>query len=195
MKRKLLVFMVTLVLCMLVSSLALAGVVVKQGMRGDYVRCVQELLIEQGYLSGEADGICGPQTAEAIKKFQQKHDLEADGICGPKTLELLDPDGRLKEIEPAYGTVVYVEATGYSAYDPGNSQYTSTGELLRHGIIAVDPSFIPLGTRVYIPGYGEAVAADVGWGIKGNLIDVAFDTHEEALAFGRQELQITVYDR
>ncbi|MBR5908859.1 MAG: 3D domain-containing protein, partial [Schwartzia sp.] len=58
----------------------------------------------------------------------------------------------------------------------------------------VDPSFIPLGTRVYIPGYGEAVAEDTGGAIVGNIIDIAFDTHEEALAFGRQDLEIYILE-
>ena len=92
------------------------------------------------------------------------------------------------------GHVLYVTATAYSALDPGNSPYTASGTLVRHGVIAVDPSVIPLGTRVYIPDYGEAVAEDIGWGIQGNMIDVAFDTHEEALMFGRQELEIYVFD-
>ena len=92
------------------------------------------------------------------------------------------------------GRVMYVTATAYSALDPGNSPYTATGTRVRHGVIAVDPSVIPLGTRVYIPDYGEAVAEDIGWGVKGHMIDVAFDTHEEALMFGRQELEIYVFD-
>ena len=65
---------------------------------------------------------------------------------------------------------------------------------MRHGIIAVDPSIIPLGTHVYIPGYGEAVAEDVGGAIQGHRIDVAFDTRAEALAFGRQDIEIYIRD-
>ena len=53
---------------------------------------------------------------------------------------------------------------------------------------------IPLGTRVFIPGYGEAVAEDVGGAIHGNRIDVAFDTHEEAIFFGWQELEIFIME-
>ena len=95
---------------------------------------------------------------------------------------------------PEGGRVMYVTATAYSALDPGNSPYTATGTLVRHGVIAVDPAVIPLGTHVYIPDYGDAIAEDIGWGIQGHMIDVAFDTHEEALMFGRQELEIYVYD-
>ena len=90
----------------------------------------------------------------------------------------------------AEGRALYVTATAYSAQDPGNSAYTASGTHVRHGVIAVDPSVIPLGSRVFIPGYGEAVAEDIGWGIQGYMIDVAFDTHEEALMFGRQNIEI-----
>lgn len=84
-----------------------------------------------------------------------------------------------------------MNASAYSAYDPGNSHYTFGGTYLRKGIIAVDPTVIPLGTRVYIPGYGYAIADDIGGAIKGNRIDMAFETHREAMQFGRQ--QVTVY--
>ena len=94
----------------------------------------------------------------------------------------------------AEGRAMYVTATAYSALDPGNSPYTATGTRVRHGVIAVDPSVIPLGTHVFIPDYGEAVAEDIGWGIQGAMIDVAFDTHEEALMFGRKELEIYIMD-
>ena len=77
------------------------------------------------------------------------------------------------------GTVMYVNATAYSADDPGNSAYTALGTHVRHGIIAVDPSIIPLVTHVYI---------------QGHRIDVAFDTRAEALAFGRQDIAIYIRD-
>lgn len=195
------------------SADALAGVLVKEGCRGEAVATVQTLLIEQGYLVGEADGVAGAATANAIRSFQRAHGLKVDGVCGELTFAELGP-GMDASLIDSYcethgdhsgqhpssffssdmGRCVYVGATGYSAFDPGNNSYTACGTLVRHGVIAVDPSFIPLGTRVYIPGYGEAIAEDIGWGIQGNFIDVAFDTHEEALAFGRQDLEIYIMD-
>ena len=71
---------------------------------------------------------------------------------------------------------------------------TAMGTLLRRGVIAVDPAVIPLGTRVFIPGYGEAIAEDIGGAIRGNRIDIAFESHEEALSFGRQELEIFIME-
>ena len=93
---------------------------------------------------------------------------------------------------PLDGFRLTVTATGYSSADPGVGTRTATGARATHGVIAVDPSVIPLGTRVYIPGYGNAVAADTGGAIKGNKIDLCFDTRAEALAWGRRTVTITI---
>ncbi|WP_075430258.1 peptidoglycan-binding protein [Selenomonas sp. GACV-9] len=194
----LLSLVVTLMLVCFCSAALAASILVKDGSRGHAVKHVQTLLIEQGYLSGEADGVCGPQTVAAIKEFQEAKGLEVDGICGDGTYSVLS-GGRTYEPPAAEsqvghsGTVLYVTATAYSSQDPGNSPHTSMGTQVRRGVIAVDPVVIPLGTRVFIPGYGEAVAEDTG-GFHGNHIDVAFDTHGEALAFGRQNLEIYILD-
>ena len=130
-----------------------SNILVRQGSRGPAVRQVQTLLIEQGWLTGAADGICGNQTVAAIKSFQKANGLDDDGVCGNGTYSVLSGG---QEYQPSSdesdGTVMYVNATAYSADDPGNSAYTALGTHVRHGIIAVDPSIIPLGTHVYIPG-------------------------------------------
>lgn len=93
---------------------------------------------------------------------------------------------------PRGGVDLAVTATGYSPGDPGVSNRTATGAKATYGVIAVDPSVIPLGTRVYIPGYGNAIAADTGGAIKGNKIDLCFGTRAEALAWGRRTVTITI---
>lgn len=74
------------------------------------------------------------------------------------------------------------------------SGYDVTDTILYEGmrIIAVDPSIIPLGTRVYVEGFGMAIALDTGSAIKGNIIDILMDTKEEAVTFGRKPLTIWV---
>ena len=184
-----------------------AHILVKEGMRGGAVRHVQELLVSAGYLeAGGADGVAGPKTRAAIEQCQTDHMLVVDGICGEATYLALsggapyDPvalgiaEERAPSVSRGSGRSLFVSATAYSAYDPGNSNRTATGTPVRYGVIAVDPSVIPLGTRVFIPGYGEAIAEDVGGAIRGNRIDVAFDSHEEALIFGRQELEIFIME-
>ncbi len=81
-----------------------------------------------------------------------------------------------------------VEALGYSL--PGR---TATGLPVGKGIVAVDPKLIPLRTRLFVPGYGRALAADVGTAIKGRIIDLWFPTLDEARAWGRKSVVITVY--
>lgn len=75
---------------------------------------------------------------------------------------------------------------------PNANGYTHTGVKAQKGVIAVDPSVIPLGTRVYVENYGFAVAADTGSAIKGSMIDVCFDTHQEALAWGMRKVKVYI---
>jgi 3D (Asp-Asp-Asp) domain-containing protein len=80
-----------------------------------------------------------------------------------------------------------VSATCYDL--PGR---TATGMPVGQGVVAVDPSVIPLGTRMYVPGYGHGVAADVGGGIKGATIDL-WMTPTGCAAWGRRTVTITIY--
>ena len=199
--RKTVIFSSILCLCLfLTSAAALAsGFLVKEGMRGDSVRAVQKLLIARGYLAdGEADGVCGKKTTAAITKFQQENGLDADGICGRMTYRALSGGEEPPVAEPPAnrggGRSLLVAASAYSRFDPGLSNHTASGTLVRKGVIAVDPAVIPMGTRVFIPGYGEAVAEDIGSAIRGNTIDIAFETAEEAIQFGRKTIEIFIMD-
>jgi len=80
--------------------------------------------------------------------------------------------------------VVTMNATTYDPYHCGGSGTgrTASGLLGGYGVVAVDPSYIPLGTRLYIEGYGYAVAADTGGAIKGNRIDLGIDSKHDASA-------------
>ena len=101
---------------------------------------------------------------------------------------------RTQNLIPDFSRVIRVEATAYSSAEPGLSAYTALGTICRHGVIATDPYVIPLGTRVFIPGYGYAVAEDTGGAIVGHKIDVAFDTVAECYEFGRQFIDIYILD-
>jgi 3D (Asp-Asp-Asp) domain-containing protein/septal ring factor EnvC (AmiA/AmiB activator) len=88
----------------------------------------------------------------------------------------------------AGGKVISVTATGYAL-----SGRTATGVPVGWGVVAVDPSFIPLGTGMTIPGYGEGVAADTGGAVEGAHIDLWFPTRAEALAWGTRTVTITLH--
>lgn len=72
--------------------------------------------------------------------------------------------------------------------------YTSTGMWARYGVVAVDPRVIPLNSRLYIPGYGYAVAADTGSAIKGMRIDLFFPSHEKARAYGKRRVDVYILE-
>lgn len=69
---------------------------------------------------------------------------------------------------------------------------TATGLPLQHGMIAVDPRVIPLGTRLYVEGYGEGVAGDTGGAIKGNKIDLFFSSSRDVKNFGRRKVRVYI---
>lgn len=95
------------------------------------------------------------------------------------------------------GQTMMMEATAYSS-DPadalGGGSITATGQNLLENpmAVAVDPSVIPLGTRLYVEGYGEAYAVDTGSAIQGNIIDVHFSTAGQCEAWGRRQVKVTI---
>ncbi len=105
---------------------------------------------------------------------------------------------RIAAIQPAGMTLVgewTLIATAYYAFGSGGNDIngngiTATGLRARKGIVAVDPRIIPLGTKLFIPGYGEALAADTGGWIKNNRIDLCFESLEEAFKFGRRKVRV-----
>lgn len=105
---------------------------------------------------------------------------------------IVTPDGEVL----TYTRVEQFKATAYNNADPGCTIYTATGTLCRVGAIAVDPKVIPYGTRMYIVSndgryiYGIAVAEDCGKSIKGNRIDLYFDTVDECNTFGIRNCQV-----
>lgn len=88
--------------------------------------------------------------------------------------------------------VIRMEATAYHPMDGDGRGITYSGIPARRGVVAVDPNVVPIGTRVYVPGYGEAVAADTGGAIIGNRIDLCMESYDECYAFGRQAVDVYV---
>ena len=112
---------------------------------------------------------------------------------------LADIRARIAEIQPE-GVVLAGEwqmvATAYYSGGGGlnGDGVTATGLRARKGIVAVDPRVIPLGTKVFIEGYGVALAADTGGWIKGNRIDLCLETLEECYRYGRRKIYVYLVD-
>ncbi|RLJ81288.1 G5 and 3D domain-containing protein [Planococcus citreus] len=98
--------------------------------------------------------------------------------------------------EPTGGKEFYVSATAYTASCTGCSGITATGINLKANpglkVIAVDPSVIPLGSKVWVEGYGNAIAGDTGGAIKGNKIDLFMPNRSDAIAFGRKQVKVKI---
>ena len=90
-----------------------------------------------------------------------------------KTLQT--QDGEIK-----YWKKMRVYATHYDSHCPGCDEWTAIGMRAGKGVIAVDPKVIPMRSKLYIPGYGMAVAGDTGGAIKGNIIDLGFEDAKTA---------------
>jgi len=101
---------------------------------------------------------------------------------------------RVMASAPKGGRSLRVEASGYAPGAGGADHRTATGAAAVRGVIAVDPKVIPMGTRVYVPGYGYAVAADTGGAIHGNTIDLCFGNNAQARVWGRQMVTIIILD-
>lgn len=91
---------------------------------------------------------------------------------------------------------IEVTATAYypgpESCGPNATGYAYTGVKAGKGIVAVDPRVIPLGTRLYVDGYGYGLAADIGGAIKGNKIDLCYDTLAEARKWGKRKVVVYI---
>ncbi len=132
---------------------------------------------------------------QAAAAEEQSAAIEAEAVAtspassGPlPPPAVADATGATAAAPDAGGRMLTVDAVAYSL--PG---YTASGLPVGKGVVAVDPAVIPLGTRLYVPGYGPAIAADVGSAIKGLIIDLWFPTYDQAAAWGRRTVTITVY--
>jgi len=88
-----------------------------------------------------------------------------------------------------------------TAYDPGPGSCgkyangrTCNGKRAGYGIVAVDPKVIPLGTKLFVEGYGYGIAADVGSAIKGNRVDLGFNSRSGSFAWGKKWVTVRIVD-
>ena len=133
-------------------------------------------------------GYYGPVTKQAVTNYQRAKGLSVDGIAGPQTFNSIQSSVQKK--------VMTVTSTAYTANCEGCIGITANGTNLKEipyaKVVAVDPNVIPMGSVVYVPGYGYAVAADTGGGIQGNEIDVYMKNYSDAVNWGRKNVNITI---
>ena len=173
-----------------------AGVrkVVTRGRAGTGLRLYRSLV---------ANGVEGPRALSAEKTVALPVDEvvavgTATRLVGNRAIvagaRSLAGARRLAPPKPGTGRRMRCEATGYASGSGGADDRCATGARATRGVIAVDPRVIPLGTHVYVPGYGYAIAADTGGAIKGNRIDLCYDSYDEAIRWGRRDVTIIILD-
>ena len=157
-------------------------------------------MMEKGMEAVVEHGVPGKKLATVRQMFEDGREAGFD-ILNEKVLEEPKPEvlrvGTREANDPNRGTIRFkkmlvMEATAYTPFDDGQSGLTASGIPARHGVVSVDPRVIPLGTRIYVMGYGPALAADTGGAIKGARIDLCFDEYNEAIRFGRRTVEVYI---
>lgn len=152
-------------------------------LSSDIIHPGQRLSVAGGSAAAPAPAPKAPAQAPVQN---QKVQAPAPKQAAPVKQETAAPEGK----------ALTVTATAYTANCNGCSGITATGINLKANpnqkVIAVDPSVIPLGSKVYVEGYGTAIAGDTGGAIKGNKIDVFVPSHSDAVNFGVKTVKIKV---
>lgn len=161
--------------------------------RSDRLAFVTRLRTEQALRTQQIDALQAAAQRVEVKSQQLQSAAAASAALPPTQTDTTEsapasPAPPPRPIGAAGGRTLTVSSTGYSL--PG---HTATGLPVGWGVIAVDPSVIPLGTRLTIPGYGEAVAADTGSAVRGAEIDLWFPTLAQARAWGRRTVTVTLH--
>ncbi len=133
-------------------------------------------------------GLTARRVARAQETARAAERRSEEAAPAPTVLETTAPATVAPTVSADGVRTLTVEATGYALRGR-----TATGLLTAWGVVAVDPSVIPLGTRLTIPGYGEGVAADTGGAVQGAKIDLWFPSVAQALAWGRRTVTITIH--
>ena len=164
---------------------------------------LQETRYDVTYENGTAIRRTAKETTVITEPIDQVTYVGAGASTAAYTFTESGESGSVKTLttangdELAYTTVLSCEATAYTC-EGSSWNRTATGTTARVGCIAVDPNVIALGTRVYVETadgsfiYGCATAEDTGGAIKGNIIDLYFDTEDECWNFGRRAVNVYI---
>lgn len=141
------------------------------GDSGDRVVKLQNLLLLHGYNPGGVDGQFGNGTKQAVMKLQKKNSMPLTGVVDEGVWNRLS---RAPSLTGDYKQVMIMQSTAY-APNAGGTGFTYSGNYAGKGHAAVDPSVIPIGSVLFVEGYGYCIADDIGGSVKGNIIDVGVE--------------------
>ncbi|WP_304442107.1 LysM peptidoglycan-binding and 3D domain-containing protein [Psychrobacillus sp. OK032] len=167
-------------------NIPLESLVEWNNLAGDVIHPGKELIVSGGV---------------SVDTVHKKPDRKVATVSSPIVTPppVVVPEVKEEKVEVAEEQVVnelLVTATAYTAYCTGCSGTTAYGIDLRSNpnqkVIAVDPRIIPLGTKVWVEGYGEAIAGDTGGAIKGHKIDVFIPSYDSAMEWGVKKVKLKV---
>jgi len=196
-----------------ISVIRVEEKIVKQEMKMDFVNQVNKSdNLDKGLVKVIKKGSAGLKELAIKVIFENGKEVKRE-ITGEKVLKepvngIIEEGSKTTFVSSRGQVTRFVKALKMTAtaYDatfescgkkPDHPGYgiTYTGLRVRHGIAAVDPKVIPLGTYLYVEGYGEALAADIGGSIKGNRIDLYLESSEEVARYGRKTVKVYVLDK
>lgn len=154
----------------------------------------QEQLVEQGK-AGKVKVV--KKSVVSTGKAPKEVEIAREVLADPKYsvirrgigMSVETPEGRKK-----YSRIITAEASAYTVHCGTGTGLTSIGLVAARGIVAVDPRVIPYYTKMYIPGYGIAIAGDTGGSIRGNRVDLFMDSYEEAINWGRRNVEVYILE-
>ncbi|MEH7399419.1 LysM peptidoglycan-binding domain-containing protein [Gottfriedia acidiceleris] len=137
-----------------------------------------------------------PATKEGVPAAKESEPVTKESVPAAKESAPTTKESESKTNDSAGLKVITMEASAYTASCKGCTGITATGINLKENpntkVISVDPSVIPLGSKVNVEGYGVAIAGDTGGAIKGNRIDVFIPNKQDAINFGRKQVKVTI---
>ena len=183
------------------SSFLLKGseIVVQHGEDG-----VRQYIYDNIYKNGVMTDRILAGTAVYEKPVNEIIAYGTSSVISPSSTLTVSTTSQILTLEDGtqipYTSYLDVEATAYTT-EGKSFNITKSGAVARYGIIAVDPTVIPMGTRMYIASedgdwtYGYAIAGDTGGFIKGNRIDLFYNTNAECIDFGRRNVRVYILEQ
>jgi uncharacterized protein YabE (DUF348 family) len=187
--------------------------IVKQEMKMDFTNQVNKSdKLDKGFVKVIKKGSAGLKELAIKVIFENGKEVKRE-IAAEKVLKepingiieegtrtsFVSSRGQVTRFVRAFKMTATAYDAGYASTgkQPGNPQYgvTYSGLKVKRGIVAVDPKVIPLGTWLYIEGYGEALAADIGGAIKGSRIDLFYESSKDVARYGKKTVKVYVLDK
>ncbi len=170
------------------NAVSLGNGELRVGDSGGKVARLQNLLTLHGFTTGSVDGVFGSSTEMQLRAFQRYRGIKETGVADDVVWECLEDEPKF---QGKYKKKMEMHTTAYTPYDGGGQGHTALGNIAGKGHAAVDPDVIPLGSLIFIEGYGYALADDIGGAIQGDIVDVGVETLEQAYQWGSRD--VTVY--